>query len=118
MRESSFPTLTFSSEVAAGGSKKSNVMASPAALAVPQPTIAVKIQDLDAWYGDFHVLHEISIDIPERNVTAFIGPSGCGKSTLLRWMNRMNDMVVDAKATGTCPPGHSAPRVCYRRLGG
>jgi phosphate transport system ATP-binding protein len=65
------------------------------------PAACVKLRDFNAWYGDFHVLHGIDIDIPEKNVTAFIGPSGCGKSTLLRWFNRMNDTVVDARAAGT-----------------
>src|SRR5687767_12505387 len=65
------------------------------------PATCVKLRDFNAWYGDFHVLHGIGIDIPEKNVTAFIGPSGCGKSTLLRWFNRMNDTVADARAAGT-----------------
>jgi phosphate transport system ATP-binding protein len=65
------------------------------------PAIAVKMREFNAWYGDFHVLHGIDIDIPEKNVTAFIGPSGCGKSTLLRWINRMNDTVPEARAQGT-----------------
>lgn len=66
-----------------------------------KPAACVKLRDFNAWYGDFHVLHGIDIDIPEKNVTAFIGPSGCGKSTLLRWFNRMNDIVPDARAEGT-----------------
>jgi phosphate transport system ATP-binding protein len=68
---------------------------------LPQPEIAVHIKEFHAWYGDFHVLKGIDIDIPEKNVTAFIGPSGCGKSTLLRWINRMNDIVPSARAEGT-----------------
>jgi phosphate transport system ATP-binding protein len=75
-------------------------LATPAAKPEP-PAAAVKIRDFNAWYGDFHVLHGIDIDIPEKNVTAFIGPSGCGKSTLLRWINRMNDTVAEARAEGT-----------------
>ena len=59
------------------------------------------MKKLSSWYGDFQALHSLSLDIPEKNVTAFIGPSGCGKSTLLRWINRMNDVVPSAKATGT-----------------
>jgi len=75
---------------------------SPEALRTePPPDTCVKIRDFNAWYGDFHVLHGIDIDIPEKNVTAFIGPSGCGKSTLLRWINRMNDIVPDARSSGT-----------------
>ncbi len=61
---------------------------------------AVAVRNFNAWYGDFHVLHNIEMNIPERRVTAFIGPSGCGKSTFLRWINRMNDTVEDAHAKG------------------
>ena len=52
-------------------------------------------------YGDNHVLHDITMDIADRRVTAFIGPSGCGKSTLLRCLNRMNDLIDDVKITGS-----------------
>lgn len=57
-------------------------------------------ENLNAWYGDFHALHDITIEIPNRRVTALIGPSGCGKSTFLRWINRMNDLVPKARAAG------------------
>jgi phosphate transport system ATP-binding protein len=77
------------------------MMPHPAPPPAPPPPACVKLQDFNAWYGDFHVLHGIDIAIPEKNVTAFIGPSGCGKSTLLRWINRMNDTVADAHASGT-----------------
>ena len=60
----------------------------------------IHIKDLCAWYGDFQALHDISLDIRENEVTAFIGPSGCGKSTLLKWCNRMNDVVPGAVARG------------------
>ena len=63
--------------------------------------IAVHVREFNAWYGDFHVLKNISLDLPEKRVTAFIGPSGCGKSTFLRWINRMNDTIDVAKARGT-----------------
>ncbi|MEQ8787499.1 MAG: phosphate ABC transporter ATP-binding protein PstB [Pirellulaceae bacterium] len=56
--------------------------------------------DFNAWYGEFQAIHAVNIHIPEKNVTAFIGPSGCGKSTLLRWINRMNDIVPEARAAG------------------
>lgn len=62
--------------------------------------IAVDVGQFNAWYGDFHVLHDINLQIPAKRVTAFIGPSGCGKSTFLRWINRMNDTVDGARATG------------------
>ena len=64
-------------------------------------TIKIRIKDLCSWYDDFQALHNISLDIPEQRVTAFIGPSGCGKSTLLKWINRMNDEVPGARCTGT-----------------
>jgi phosphate transport system ATP-binding protein len=61
---------------------------------------ALRLKHLNAWYGDFQALHDITLDIPANRVTAFIGPSGCGKSTLLRWFNRMNDTIASAKAIG------------------
>ena len=61
-----------------------------------------KIETLDVnfWYGDFHALKGISMDIEEKSVIAFIGPSGCGKSTFLRLLNRMNDLIPDIRLTG------------------
>lgn len=53
----------------------------------------IEIQDLNLYYGDFHALKSINMNIEEKEITAFIGPSGCGKSTLLRSINRMNDLV-------------------------
>lgn len=53
----------------------------------------IEIKNLDLYYGDFHALKNINLEIPENQITAFIGPSGCGKSTLLKSINRMNDMV-------------------------
>jgi phosphate transport system ATP-binding protein len=75
----------------------------------PKPTrpieSAINVKNLNAWYGDFHALHSITLSIPKNRVTAFIGPSGCGKSTLLRWMNRMNDTILSARAQGTLELG-------------
>ncbi len=59
------------------------------------------IQDCNLSYGDNHVLHDITMDMEDRRVTALIGPSGCGKSTLLRCLNRMNDLIDNVKVTGT-----------------
>ena len=56
--------------------------------------------DLNLWYGAHQALHNISIDIPEKTITALIGPSGCGKSTFLKTLNRMNDLVSGVKITG------------------
>ncbi len=59
-----------------------------------------KINNMDLYYGDFHALKNINLDIPSGQITAFIGPSGCGKSTLLKSLNRMNDLVEGCKITG------------------
>ncbi len=58
------------------------------------------IEELNLYYGDFHALKGINLQIPEREITAFIGPSGCGKSTLLKSLNRMNDLVEGCRITG------------------
>lgn len=58
------------------------------------------VKGLDLYYGDFHALKDITLEIHEKEVTAFIGPSGCGKSTFLKSLNRMNDMVEGCKITG------------------
>ncbi len=60
----------------------------------------LSIKDLDLYYGDFHALKKINLDIRENEITAFIGPSGCGKSTLLKSLNRMNDLVDGCRITG------------------
>ena len=62
------------------------------------PTISVR--DLNLWYGEFQALKSISMDIPEKSITALIGPSGCGKSTFLKTLNRMNDLIPGVKITG------------------
>lgn len=64
------------------------------------PPAKLELRNLDFYYGDFQALKNISIDIPEKNVTAFIGPSGCGKSTLLRTFNRMYDLYPGMRAEG------------------
>lgn len=58
------------------------------------------ISNLDLYYSDFHALKNVNLDIPEKEITAFIGPSGCGKSTLLKSLNRMNDLVEGCRITG------------------
>jgi phosphate transport system ATP-binding protein len=61
---------------------------------------SIVIRDANLWYGDNQALHDITMNIPGGQVTAFIGPSGCGKSTLLRCLNRMNDLIDNVKITG------------------
>ncbi len=79
---------------------------SPASRTAPPPPppeparSAIEIDHLDFAYGTNKVLHDVSLNIPERAVTAFIGPSGCGKTTLLRCLNRMNDLVDNAHIGG------------------
>jgi phosphate transport system ATP-binding protein len=60
----------------------------------------MRAKDISVFYGDKQALKDVSIDIPERAVMAFIGPSGCGKSTFLRCLNRMNDTIPSARVAG------------------
>ena len=60
----------------------------------------VTVRDLDFYYGTFHALTGVSVDVKSNHITAFIGPSGCGKSTFLRCLNRMNDLIPGTKVTG------------------
>ena len=63
--------------------------------------IILSARDLDLWYGSFQALKQVTLDIPEKQVTALIGPSGCGKSTFLKTLDRMNDLVPGVKITGS-----------------
>lgn len=60
----------------------------------------ISVKDANLWYGDFQALKNINIEIPEKEITAFIGPSGCGKSTFLKCFNRMNDLVDGCRVEG------------------
>lgn len=60
----------------------------------------IAVRDLNFYYGRNQALHDISLDLPERMVTAFIGPSGCGKTTFLRTLNRMNDVIPGTRVEG------------------
>ena len=82
---------------------------SPTSMTTPRPPIAtapssatskINVRDFNFFYGEAKVLHDIELDIPEKQVTAFIGPSGCGKSTFLRSINRMNDIIPGARVEG------------------
>ena len=61
----------------------------------------IDIKDFNLYYGSFHALKNINLELPEHEISAFIGPSGCGKSTLLKSLNRMNDLVEGCKIEGT-----------------
>ena len=60
----------------------------------------ISVKNANLWYGEFQAIKNISIEIPEKQLTAFIGPSGCGKSTFLKCFNRMNDLIDGCKITG------------------
>ena len=60
----------------------------------------ITVKDMCLWYGEHQALNNINIEIPEKNITAFIGPSGCGKSTFLITLNRMNDLIPNVKISG------------------
>ncbi|HCY63394.1 MAG TPA: phosphate ABC transporter ATP-binding protein [Oxalobacteraceae bacterium] len=77
-------------------------IAQPAAgdAGLADPHIALKVRNVNLYYGDAQALYDVNMDIPRGQVVAFIGPSGCGKSTLLRCFNRMNDLVDNCRVEG------------------
>jgi len=84
--------------------------ANPEVLTTPRQRLAAEpdvfadlifdVRDLSLWYGEKQALKSISLQIPQRRITAFIGPSGCGKSTLIRCLNRLNDLVEGVRIEG------------------
>ena len=86
-----------------GGTAATSPLLAPPHAAHQEPTGPVKIQtrDVSVFYGEKQALYDVSIDIPDKAVTAFIGPSGCGKSTFLRCLNRMNDTIPIARVKGS-----------------
>ena len=73
----------------------------PAFIAQPDGPIKMRINDLNISYGSNHAIKDVSLNIPEKQVTALMGPSGCGKSTFLRALNRMHDLTPGARVTGS-----------------
>ena len=81
-----------------------------AKLAVPEPSVRDELptsgntvfdaQNVSIFYGSFRAVTDVSLTIYENEITAFIGPSGCGKTTVLRTLNRMNDLIPDARVEG------------------
>jgi phosphate transport system ATP-binding protein len=71
-----------------------------AAVSKPAKKAKIAARNVNVYYGDKHALKDVSVDIPEHGVMAFIGPSGCGKSTFLRCINRMNDTIPSCRVTG------------------
>jgi phosphate transport system ATP-binding protein len=72
----------------------------PAVASGAESPAIFSIHDMNIWYGEKQALFNVSIDIPERQVTAFLGPSGCGKSTFLRSLNRMNELIPGTRTEG------------------
>jgi len=70
------------------------------AVAAPKPATKIKAETVSVFYGEKQALFDVSLDMPEKSVTALIGPSGCGKSTFLRSINRMNDTIPNCRVTG------------------
>ena len=84
------------------GDADNQVLTPPPVLHSADPNAPTKItaRDVSVFYGDKQALHDVSLDIPDKTVTALIGPSGCGKSTFLRTMHRMNDTIPGARVVG------------------
>src|SRR5580693_2630839 len=84
--------------------KMSEITAPPSAPSGPQTEVAsrpkLQAMNLNFFYGAFHALHNVSLEVPEKRITALIGPSGCGKSTFLRTLNRINETVKNARYEG------------------
>src|SRR5690606_26510721 len=91
---------SFPMDMSAGKSIKQDVSPTAAATDDEGRRVRIHTEDVTVPYGAKQALFGISVDIPDRAVTAFIGPSGCGKSTFLRCINRMNDTIEGAKVGG------------------
>ncbi len=65
-----------------------------------EPKQGIHVKDFDFWYGEFHALTGVTLDLAQNKITSFIGPSGCGKSTFLRCINRMNDLIDGTRTAG------------------
>jgi len=87
-------------EAAHGGGAMPRPGAGPVEQTEAEPKAKFSVRNLEFYYGQYHALHSVNIDIPELKVTAIIGPSGCGKSTLLRVLNRMYDLYPEQRAVG------------------
>jgi phosphate transport system ATP-binding protein len=84
----------------AGGSPAGAATATPPAAAEPQSALAVRLEQLRAFYGDAEAVKGIDLEFRANQVTAIIGPSGCGKSTMIRCINRMHEEIPGAHAEG------------------
>lgn len=80
--------------------EQTSTASNSAVLMLPEEGAKFRVRSLNVHYGTNHALIDVSINLPERQITALIGPSGCGKSTFLRCLNRMNDLILNARITG------------------
>jgi phosphate transport system ATP-binding protein len=94
------PALESTSSGPASGTSPVTTPSAPARATAAPSAAAVDARDFSFWYGKTQALHEISLSVPAREVSALIGPSGCGKSTFLRSINRMNDLIPETRQTG------------------
>ncbi len=81
--------------------RPSDVKSGAGPAAAPVEEVAFEIADFSLWYGTTQALHEVTIQIPAKKVTAIIGPSGCGKSTFLRALNRMHELTPGTRLAGS-----------------
>jgi len=93
---SSTASSSMASSMSPSGAMPESALAAGAVMGKPK----LQIRNLNFFYGSFHALKSVTLDIPDRKVTAFIGPSGCGKSTLLRTFNRMYALYPEQRAEG------------------
>src|SRR5438132_9324219 len=99
--EQTIMTTTFDMDVPTTAATTAPPVAPDTKPPAQETPVKIRIRGFDFHYGPSKVLHGITLDIPERQVTALIGPSGCGKSTFIRSINRMNDIIPDAHGEGT-----------------
>jgi phosphate transport system ATP-binding protein len=94
------PTAKTPSGAVAHGVNIQTLSRKPAERRLAEEVVSLDVRALNLYYGEKRALHEISLLVPAKRVTAFIGPSGCGKSTLLRCFNRMNDLIDSVRIEG------------------
>jgi phosphate transport system ATP-binding protein len=84
----------------AGSAEKREIRSSSGRWPTGRPRTKLAVDHLSLWYGPHAVLTDVTLDLPERSITAIVGPTGCGKSALLRQLNRMNDLIDGCQHTG------------------
>lgn len=100
MQVSDDEQATASTESASQGLRETALKSSASAQQPEQSHVAVQVKDLNFYYGNFHALKNITMNISEKQITALIGPSGCGKTTFLRTLNRMNELIDGSRLEG------------------